>query len=799
MKVVDPEGSAGGGSRTRTFTQSLLLLAPSKHDYVDAAFLAGLLLIALVGFVTSFDSPRFMLVAAVGIVLGIAGAHLAVALRWHWLSTIVLATVLFFGLGGALALRVDVIAGFLPSPATLLDLGRLGITGWKDLLTTLPPVDGSGQLLVLPYLLAVFAATLGFTVARRSRHDHAAVVVPLATLALVILLGTLQVPAVLLQGIGFAVAGFAWVVVRGRRRGHLVATGSSPTSQLVNSAVVVVLAVVIGTLGSGFLPGVGANPRQVLRSYVEPPVDVTPYASPLLGFRKFSSEPLKLVYDQNLLTVTGARPGTLVRFAVMDDYSGTAWSASGAGDASPASGFQRVGSDIPGVPAGSAVTVTITVEPAYAALQDLNAWIPSLGPATRTEFAGTTARSHAGTFRYNLTTGQGIVPDRLSAGDVVTVTSVPLPVKPAADLVPSGSVVVSPERFAFVTPHVQKYAAAQTTPARQLAAVAATLKAGAWSDGTFTGETEYLPGHYQGRLQRFLAGKQLVGSDEHYAATFALMASRIGFPARVVLGAVTPTDGVVKGKDVVAWVELQTDAGWVTVDRTAYIPDRTKHPDDNPPDPVSNSQALDVPPPNPAQPPANLDTLFDTDPAAKRSRADDETPAPGSQAWLVAIVLSAVAPVALVLAVCGSILGAKGWRRARRQVRGTTVDRVSAGWDEIVDLAHDMGVTFVPGSTRQEQARLLGRHDVREVAVLADRAVFGAGQPPAEAVPAMWQAVLATSRAMLGARGLRHQVGARLSLRSLLPGSTWTAARRPASAAGPKARRPVRWGRKAAA
>ena len=167
---------------------------------------------------------------------------------------------------------------------------------------------------------------------------------------------------------------------------------------------------------------------------------------------------------------------------------------------------------------------------------------------------------------------------------------------------------MSPERFAFVTPHVQKYAAAQTTPARQLAAVAATLKAGAWSDGTFAGETEYLPGHYQGRLQRFLAGKQLVGSDEHYAATFALMASRIGFPARVVLGAVTPTDGVVKGKDVVAWVELQTDAGWVTVDRTAYIPDRTKHPDDNPPDPVSNSQALDVPPPNPAQPPANLAT-----------------------------------------------------------------------------------------------------------------------------------------------------------------------------------------------
>ena len=57
---------------------------------------------------------------------------------------------------------------------------------------------------------------------------------------------------------------------------------------------------------------------------------------------------------------------------------------------------------------------------------------------------------------------------------------------------------------------------------------------GSWSNGTKQGEQMYLPGHGVGRLARFTA--ELVGSDEQYAAAYALMVNRLGYPARVVLG-----------------------------------------------------------------------------------------------------------------------------------------------------------------------------------------------------------------------------------------------------------------------
>ncbi len=798
MKVIDPDGSVPSRGVTKTFTQRLTVLAPSRDDLVDAGFLAALLLTALVGFTTSFDSAQFLWVGAVGVVLGMLIAHLAAALRWHWVTTAVLAVVIFFLLGGAVALRADMIAGFIPSLATLGGLARLSVAGWKDLLTTLPPVDGSGQLLVLPYLMGVTSASLGFSVARRSRNPYVAVVAPLATLALVILVGTMQPPAVLLQGVVFALGSFGWVVIRSHRRGRIRISGSSPRSQVVNGAALLALATLLGGVGYGYLPEASSHPRFVLRSYLVPPVDLSEYASPLLGFRKFSSEPLKLVYDQNLLSVTGAPAGSLVRFAVMDDYSGTAWAAVGQRDPSPASGFQRVGAEIPNAPTGAAKTITITVEPAYAALIDLNAWVPSLGPSTRTEFSGANARSHAGTFRYNLNTGQGIIPDRFASGDTVTVTSVPLPVKSANDLQPQGSVVVASERYAAVTPYVQKYAANQADPAKQLAAVAAALKAGAWSDGTLAGEMEYTAGHYQGRLQRFLAAKQLVGSDEHYAAAFALMASRIGYPARVVLGAVAPEGGTIKGKDVVAWVELQTTQGWVTIDRSAYVPERTKRPDQTPPDPVSNSKALDVPPPNPAQPPANLDTLFDTDPAAKRVNASDQTSKPWLPAWVLAVLPYVATPIGVILLTSAVILGTKAVRRARRRSTGTPVDRVTRGWDEIVDVARDLGLPLVPGSTRQEQAAVMARPEARDAAVLADRGVFGQGEPSGEAVAAMWGAVKTSSAAMWQSKPLGRRLLARLSLRSLLPDRTWATSRSTTPVKKQTSRLKIKWGTRAA-
>ena len=90
--------------------------------------------------------------------------------------------------------------------------------GWKDLLTTLPPVDGESRLLVLPWLLGLVTGLLAMVLSlvrtRRPGRRAAAAVAPLALLALVILLGVDRPEALWLQGSVFAVLALAWLGVR---------------------------------------------------------------------------------------------------------------------------------------------------------------------------------------------------------------------------------------------------------------------------------------------------------------------------------------------------------------------------------------------------------------------------------------------------------------------------------------------------------------------------------------------------------------------------------------------------------
>ena len=96
---------------------------------------------------------------------------------------------------------------------------------------------------------------------------------------------------------------------------------------------------------------------------------------------------------------------------------------------------------------------------------------------------------------------------------------------------------------------------------------------GKYSDGVGRTERIYVAGHSVWRLSdEFVNAPQIVGNDEQYAATMALIANDIGVPARVVLGAVVPEGGRVTGQDVSAWVELRAaDGSWRT------LPDRALH------------------------------------------------------------------------------------------------------------------------------------------------------------------------------------------------------------------------------
>jgi hypothetical protein len=132
---------------------------------------------------------------------------------------------------------------------------------------------------------------------------------------------------------------------------------------------------------------------------------------------------------------------------------------------------------------------------------------------------------------------------------------------------------------------------------------------------------------------------------------------------------------------------------------------------------------------------------------------------------------------------CAVVLGAKALRRRRRR-SGPPLRRVAGGWQELLDAATDAGVSLSRRATRREQARSF---DVlAQPAAVADRLVFGPGQPDDVDADAYWRDVERARRAMLAGRSRAARVRARLSIRSLLghrgaAGAGTEGQRRPAS------------------
>jgi len=756
-----------------TTSTRMKALAPTQPDLVDAGFLVGMLVLALIGFRTTFDTPVYLAAGVLGILLGVGLSHVANVLRQPIVVIAGLVIAAYFLVGGFVGARERLLGGVVPTGSSLSGLSSVAIGGWKDLLTTLPPVDGTGQLVVLPYLLGLLGGTVGFTVARRTRLPWVALLTPLAVSGVVILLGTRTPAAALPIGIGTAVLAAGWVVVRSRRL-SLVTVGGSESAgrraRVITGAALVSVAAVAAAVLAPALAGTSPRERVVLRAYVEPPFDPSSYPSPVAGFRKYT-EGAKLLWDQTLLSVSGLPAGTRLRFATLDAYSGTAWAAgNSSADSTRPDTYQRVGTAIEQPAVAEPTTYTVTVEAAYAAVSDLNVWLPSAGPATRVEFSGGTAAGHAASLRYNLALGQGIVPDRLRAGDVVQLSGGVSAVRNDGSLIPGSGVLMDASSFAFLAPQATKWSGGQGDPWAQLMSVAKHLKLnGAYSDGTSAAEAQYLPGHGVGRLLTFANVKQPVGNDEQYAAVFALVANQLGVPARLVIGASVPDGGAVRGQDVHVWVEvLSSDGSWVGVPETVFMPDRTKKPDQQEPPAAENLDTKVVPPPPASRPPGSADALGTADAGAEGlidSPADPERVVP---AWLLATARIAGPPLAGVLAICAVIVLAKAVRRRRRRSQGAPTARLAGGWREIVDRAADLGTPVPAVATRREQGFGLSALGVRELADAADAGVFGPGEPSEAEVSDYWSRVDEARKAMASSYSRWQRWRAAVSLRSLL-------------------------------
>ncbi len=764
MRVIHAQLQPGTATG-RTLTARLKLLQPSPPDLIDAGFLFAMCALALAGFVTGFDDLRFTAVVLVGLTVGLVAAHVANMLRWSWTTALAIAGVAYFLLGGPLAVPNLALWGFLPTGSSLIALAQLLITGWMEFLTTLAPVDGEGEYLALPFVLALLASSIGHCLSRRTRSAWLPLVAPVLLLALVIALGTLDAPLLVLQGLGFATLLLGWLAVRFPRRRTLLGSGRPGRVQVALGAGMLVAALAGGLALAPVLPGTDTA-RAVLRSALEPPIDVRKYPTPLVGFRTFSGQDLKLYWDRPLLQVDGVASGSLLRFAVLDRWSSAAWSGLGESTVD-GSGFQRLGARVPNPPLSGLVGARVQVLTDYADNAGLNAWVPSLGEVAGVSFDGAAAQEHRDNYRFNLTTDQGFVPDRLRSGDVLMVESAALPQYDSVTgyPAPGDGDRQDDTASAFLAPTTQRLAAGDAEQWSQLTYIAQALKQGAWSDGTRAGEEQYLPGHGQYRLNQFVTGQQFVGSDEQYAATFALMASRLGYPSRVVFGAEVPDGGQIRGKNVQAWVELSVQGyGWVTVPTSVFTPDRSKRPDPNQQQNNNQESIQNVPPPNPVPPPGTYQEMTDTDPASARA----ELPV-SDQFWRAfwAIARWVGPPLIALLVIAGTILGVKALRSRRRRTRGALSTRIAGGWQDLLDAARDTGHRVPGQATRLEQSAVVGRDDVRELAVQANAAVFGAGEIGNQRVSEYWASVAAARTAMVRDLPWWRRPLARLNLATL--------------------------------
>ncbi|GAB2781050.1 transglutaminase-like domain-containing protein [Nocardioides salsibiostraticola] len=746
----------------------------TRSQAVDAAFLSALVIVALAGLTTTFTGIQVVIVGAVGVVVGIAIVHLTRVLGWPGVAAVVLGLAAFLLLGGPLCLRDSGPSAFLPGPGTLGALSDQVLFGWKDLLTTLPPVDGAGPLLVLPWALGLAAGLLGAGLARWDRPVAAGLplIGPASVLVLVILLGVRRPQSLWLQGVVFAILALGWLVVRTRRHTAPVTGGVGARSRVLMATALVLIAGVVALPITSWLTGPD-DQRVVLRTYVTPPFDVGQYPSPLASFRRYvetpNPDPTVNRYDSILMTVQGAPAGSRIRIAALDYYDGIVWGA--ANDTIPGSStdsFQRVSSVIDNPVDGESAQIEVTVGEGYD-----DVWLPTIGALQSMDFEQGDPEAKGESFRYNLATETAVVPSGVRPGDVYRFETVVTPDEVKATDAPSGLTTDAAFAASFLETQRREWSGGENEPMARVFAVANYLRTqGRYSDGVIEAERAYRAGHNVRRLgEEFANAPIMAGNDEQYAAIMALMANSLGVPARVVMGAEVPADGVVQGQDIKAWVELQVaDGSWRTLPTEEFMGD--EKPAEQPPVTQQEQSGTTVPPPAPIPPPSTLAEQNDTELQARKGDGEQDASGPLFPAWVRYLAIAVGGPLLLAGLIIGSIVGLKVARRRRRRRAAKVSARVVGGWNDLVDHARDLGraVPVGAGQTRREQAELVSAGRGPELARVADGHVFGPVEPADVVATAYWSEVDSERREMSRSVNRRQRIRAAVSLRSLRRG-----------------------------
>jgi hypothetical protein len=698
-------------------------------DIVAVMVLVGL---AVVGLATTFGGRGFLVVAeiaaALGILVALATARLPVAVL---VAAAPLGAIL---LGGPVGLQSAGFGGGLPDPQTLADVMRGSGTGWGELLTTLPHVDLAGPPALVPFLLGYLGGVSGGAWALRSRSAGGPVLPLLGVLVGVLLL---RLPGDgLLEGhpVAFAVAAIAWVAVRGLEftpeHGDDI-RGSSQGRVLRG----LMAGLVVGAALLVAIPltsGNAASRGESLRGRVGELPDVTQLDSPLRNFRAYTRQSERTTDNLNgklLLTVSGAPRGSRVRLLALDRYDGSAWLTDNDTMAGTSEDrFLRMDTVVENKTAGRRIRVLVDVEKAYQ-----SAWVPTIGSLTSLRFLFADADSRRNDLRYDLATSSAVIPVGLKAGNDYEFTAILPDDRLGPNMRPWPAPLLEVKGIEQLDPLITRVLASPAQPMHKVFALAKHLRTyGRYSVGAGASEEQYRSGHDSKRLlEGFLLARNIVGDDEQYAAAMALLANRVGVPARVVVGAVVPRNGKVRGSDVGAWVEVRvSDGSWRTLPTDQFMSHRPPRPGmtaaPRPTMPVG-AAVTEPPPPTPPEI-AREQKARDAADASRRSVLVRVLP------WLVPLLLALVVPLTKLV------------RRRVRRTRGRGSDRMAGAWAELVDHARDLGFPVRAHASRPVQARTLARAGA--LARQGDEGVFAEEEPGEAMVDAYWDLVMRERRTL---------------------------------------------------
>ena len=713
----------------------------------------------------------------VGSLIAILGA------RFRWSSVLVLGVTLFayVVLGVPLAVPGRALFGVIPTGQGLLELVRGTALSWKQLLTITLPVGSYQALLIPAFVVVLGTVVIGLSVALRARFGELATLAPVLLFVVATLFGPGFATWPLAQSLGLLAALLLWMIwwrwyrrresirrlaraldAAGRPLETVADRGFVGARTLLGAGLIIAVAGAAGIGATTLLPPTGQ--RQVLRSAVVQPFDPRDYVSPLSGFRHYE---LPGTADSTVLSVRGLPAAGRIRIATLDSYDGIVYAVGSSAVTSDSGSFTRVPSTFDqSRVSGTPVHLNVVVG------DYRGVWVPTVGKFESIDFAGTEGTSLRDAFYYNNTSGTAAVLTALTSGDAYSLDAID-PVQPAEDEIASlrpGTAAVPrigtlPDSLSST---LDDWVRGTTGAGKQLAEMIAQLKKNGYvSHGVDPEQPSSRSGHAADPVTELLTDQRMIGDQEQYAVTAALMARQLGFPARVVFG-FAPTDvdaaGVttVKGSDVSAWIEVNTTRyGWVTIDPTPAI---RPIPEELPQEPTRIAR-----PQSPVQPPPD-------DQQSRNTQSPPDTTQDLSkplEPWLVILlaVLTVLGwvllGVAIVLAPFLAIIVAKLRRRRARRREGSPLERISGGWREYEDSVIDRGFDPPLGATRTEVASAIGGMRPLVLAAITDRAIFSPTQPDDADADNVWRSVRELVATLDDERTRWQRIRAAVSLRSL--------------------------------